>query len=237
MQGHPLFGQTIYYGRDRAKMMMNAGEHNRLDWYVQYWRALTEDHLWTAGLGRAQSFVTIPTDANVLFVGSGFGFLAETARSLGWTNIACIDDSNWIGDHKADLAYRWTGSAWVQDEPNASETIIQRNINNAAQTKNALKPAFGGAGEPDWIITESVLSGLTEPTDPLYSVGEGDTDEVTEFLDDCDNLIATGGTVLHMCDLTIRPPFNQHTLAEWNALRPAHRYAASGYYVQDWEIL
>jgi hypothetical protein len=245
LSDHPLFRQQITYGRDYAYTMQSPwGE---LTWHTEYWRALTEDHLWHPSQQRAQSFLTIPTDAHLLFVGSGFGFLAEAARSLGWTSVACLDDSNWINDHKADLAYRFTGSSWVQDTPNAVETIIQGDLAATQQIRNALKPIYNnGSGEPDWIITESVVAGLTEPTDPLYSPGEGDANDLTPFLDDCDSLLAPGGTVVHMCDTTIRPPFNVKSLAEWKAYgdnptyggpRPNHRWAMSGYFTQDWEIL
>ena len=63
LENHPLFGQTIHYSRERAKMMMSP-EIDDITWYRAYWSSLT-------------SSVAIPTDASIVFVGCGFGFLAD----------------------------------------------------------------------------------------------------------------------------------------------------------------
>jgi hypothetical protein len=213
---HPLWGQVVTYGRDRAKVMDEPGADD-ITWHRKYWSSLT-------------GLVTIPTDAHILFVGAGFGFLAEAAIDAGWLSVACCDTSAWIQAHKTDLAWRRQGEGWVQDQPNAREEILDRSVENPAQLKNALKSIFGnGTGEPDWLITESVLSSLTDPTDPFYDEGEGDADDLTPFLDNCDAVVAPGGTVLHIVAPTVRAPFNQKTLAEWKLVRPAHRYAPDRY--------
>lgn len=221
---HPLAGQWVTYGRTRANLMDYP--LGTLSWHTHYWAALT-------------GAIAIPTDANLLFVGAGFGFMAEAARAAGWASIGCIDDSNWIEAHAGDLAWRHDGAIWVQDTPNAIEVIHKLPLSATNPIKNAMKPVFGTpTGEPDWVITEFMLASLTDPTDPLFDAGEGDADDVTPALDDCDALLAPGGTVLHLVTTapSAKPPFNVKTLAEWKALRPAHRFAPPQL-SRDFEVL
>ena len=230
--GHPLFGQLITYSRERAKMMQDP-EVDALTWHTAYWDTLVNDP--THGLG-------IPTSANILFVGAGFGFMADVARAAGYTSLSLIDDSNWIHDHKNDPAWSWSGSAWVNDvATQALEPIHQASLDATQSIRNYNKTIWGGQGNADWVITEFMLSSLTDPSDPRYSVGEGDADELAAALADCDALLDTGGTVVHLVSPTVREPFNVKTLAEWRTQvtadgHPAHRIAPS-YVGQDWEVL
>jgi hypothetical protein len=231
LSDHPAFRQTVGYSRTGAYHQNGPSRSGLLDWHIHYWETLT-----------GPSGITVPTTANVLFVGAGFGWLGEAARGLGWDSLAFVDDSNWIAAHKNDLGWRWNGSAWVEDTPNAVEDILQRGLSPANSLKNTLKGIFTSSpgdtsGEPDLIVTESVVSGLLHPSmGANYQEDEGDSDELTPFFGECDAVIDDAGTVLHMADTTTRVPYNVLSLAEWKALRPAHSFAPSGPY-SDFEIL
>ena len=231
LNDHPQFKQKVGYSRTGAYHRNGPSRTGLLEWHRQYWQTLT-----------GANGIPIPLTANILFVGCGFGWLGEAARSLGWTSLAFLDDSNWIAAHAGDLQWRWNGSAWVQDTPNAVESILQRGLSPPNSLKNTLKGIFTEGtgpttGEPDLIVTESVISGLWHSSmGANFEPGEGHSDELTPFLDECDAVVAAGGSVLHMADTTARAPFNVLTLPEWKALRPAHLWAPSGAY-SDFEVL
>lgn len=203
--GHPLFGQRVIYGRDFAKAMM-APEDDDITWHKLYWAGLAPQ-------------LSVPVDATIAFIGAGFGFLSEAATAAGYTNVQAVDDSNWIHEHKTDLAYRWDGAAWVQDEPNAAVVIIQASLDNPASLRNAL------GGRQDLVITDGMLSSLQSPADPNFTASL-ESDELTDAFNNAEGIVATGGTILHIVSPNIRHQYHRKTAAEWKALRPGHLFVA-----------
>lgn len=213
---HPLFGQTVTYGRSFANLM--AAPWGDISWHRAYWAELT-------------STITIPTDASLVFIGAGFGFLAEAATDAGWTNIRTVDDSNFIDAHKSDLAWRSPdgGQTWVEDVPNMRADIQAGHVKAAlTKTPNSLRNQIGGAKQ--WVITEFMLQDLFAPSDPLFDAAT-ESDELADAFQGCDGLVVAGGAVLHLVvtDRHARPPYHVRSLADWKALNPAHLYAPAAY--------
>lgn len=215
---HPLFGQTVGYGRTYANLMQ--APWGDITWHRNYWSALT-------------SAIAIPTDATIAFIGGSYGFLAEAAIAAGWPNCQVVDDSNHIDAHKNDLAWRSPdgGTTWVEDTPNAVRPILKNTLDNPAQLRNAL------GGRQDFVITEFLLQDLFSPLDPLFDAST-ESDELTQALTNCDGVAVSGtGTVLHLVstDRNARPPYHVKSLADWKAIRPAHRFAPAS--LTDFEVL
>lgn len=222
LAGHPLWGQYIRYSREFAKLMSKP-EEDDISFFLSFWDGLTSD---PEGYGYS---VTIPTDAKVAIIGAGFGFLAEAAVRRGWTDVWALDPSDYIDARKNDLAWRKSGETWVQDEVTAQVPIIKHGTGSNV---NQVRAAIGG--NPDWIITDDMISSLKHPNrDP------SDPDELTPALQWLDSLVATGGTVLHRT--TIKefggPPFHTPTLAEWKSFYPTHLFCPPVYPSRHWEIL
>lgn len=206
--GHPLNGTSVGYSREYAKIM-KLPELDDITWHREYWALLA------AAAG-------IPNSATVACIGAGFGWLVEAAIDAGWPNVQAVDDSDWILAHKNDLAWRFNGSVWVQDEVTAQVPIIQASLDSPIPLRNAL------GGRQDWVITESMLSSLWSPADPLFD-GTLESDELTNAFNNCETVaVATNPNILHLITLAPRGDFHRKTLAEWKALRPGHLFAPNG---------
>jgi len=213
VRSHPLWGQVVNYGRTRANLLQ--APWGDITWYRNFWNLV-------ASAGGIQ-----PSDT-IVFLGAGFGYLAEAALDAGWASVQTVDDSNWIDAHKDELGWRWNGSAWVQDQKNMSDAV-QAVWHKAALTSNpvALRNALGG--RRDWVITDSMLSSLVSSADPFYTAGEEDGTELDTAFAGCDGLVQPTGTVLHLVTLNAKPPFHRRdSVASWKALHPAHAFAVNG---------
>lgn len=215
---HPLFGQVTTYGRTWANLLQ--APWGDITWHRAYWSALTS------------AIMISQTDA-LVFIGGGFGFLAEAAIDAGWPNVRLVDDSNFIDARKSDLGWRSPdgGTTWVEDVPNMRADIQAGHVKAALTANpNALRNQIGGRKQ--WVITEFLLQdlfhgGSVVSPDPLFEPGAEDGGELTDAFSGCDGLVDTGGTVLHLVSdaRNARPPYHVKTLAEWKTIHPAHSFA------------
>ena len=137
---------------------------------------------------RAQKLVQIlnwtAPGPRAVIVGAGFGWLVEALEALGMTNIIGIDTSTWIQSSKATTEQAEVESAIssVGLDPNAgrglelkqrhydggvrarcSRGVLNENASNN-QSKSRIRQALGLSGntQPDILLTESVLTSLTD---------------------------------------------------------------------------
>lgn len=220
VRSHPLFGQWATYGRTYANLMgLPKGD---ISFHRNYWSALT-------------ATVPIPTNASVAIIGGGFGFLCEAALDAGWTGAQLVDDSNWIDANKGVAGWRYDGQNWVDDTPNMAAAVQAVYHKASLDNPNNLRNLLGG--RQDVVITEFMLSSLYSTADSLYDAST-ENDELSETFNNCETLATPTGTVIHLVTAVpnAKPPLHVKTLAEWKALRPAHRFAPA-YVGGDWEVL
>lgn len=149
----------------------------------------------------------------ILIAGAGMGFLIETLKLVGFTNVWGIDSSPWCQQQKASV--------------NNGIVLINADFTGSVNAlKNTFNTATGGR-DFQWIIDESVLESYQD-------------NEIGIILAQFPNLLANGVPVSHLIHLVYTPPFNassagvfnEKTMAQWKALAPTHTWMnAHGYQV------
>ena len=190
-------GSTVTYGDDR----LWSGDN-------------PQNEVW-ARANALRAFIMANGGANadrILVVGAGMGFLVETLKLVGFTNVFGLDNSPFVQGKKATVA------------PNV--VLVNSDFTGSVNSlRNALNTATGGRTF-QWIITESMLESFTDQ-------------ECTVILGQGPNLLANGVPNSHIIHLVYEPPFtylpgsptfNEHTMAQWKALAPTHTWMnAEGY--------
>jgi hypothetical protein len=148
-------------------------------------------------------FPSMATGDRIIFAGCGLGFTIEPFIDAGFTEIWGLDSSSYIDSIKAT-------------ETRGDVAIIDEEFKNSGQL-NAKLIAVTGANNFKWIITESVLES--------YEDGA----EMDEIFDAAEVGITNGEPLSGIIHMVYPPPglglqFNQHSLSEWKALRPAHSF-------------
>lgn len=200
---HPLNGQTVGYGRVWAQRSTGPYDDD-----------LTEFNNRVANLVRLFS---IQTTDRILVQGCGLGFLIEAFKDAGFLECFGLDNSSYISSIRAV-------------EANANSVIVEQDIRGGGLMRAQLQTQTGG-NSFTWVITESVLESYEDL-------------ELSELLDDAESVLnptKDEANIIHMVmsvkdpaqpDRSIGPQFNQKTLAEWKAVRPAHSWVD---YVR-WEV-
>lgn len=131
-------------------------------------------------IDRMQNLVSrnvLTPNTDVLVVGCGIPFLCEVINSFGG-NAYGMDNSTLI-------------QALALTESTASDRLLLGNIftNASILINTLLKPVFGGNGKVDVVITEDLLSVLSDS-------------EIPTVLAQCEGLVSANGIIVHMimCD-------------------------------------
>ena len=145
----------------------------------------------------------LATGDRIIFAGCGLGFTLEPFIDAGFTEIWGLDNSTYIDDIKGD-------------EARSDVEIIDETFRNTPQLSVKLTQVTG-SNQFKWIITESVLEG--------YENGA----EMDEILDVSELGLENGEPLSNIIHMVYPSPgvglqFNQNTLAEWKAIRPAHTF-------------
>lgn len=207
-EGHPLYGQTVTYGREWAAVCEEPGRAG----LTRFERR--RDHLVALGI--------VPSD-RVLVVGSGFGFLVDAFHDAGYANVWGLDSSSHVDANRTEIR--------------GDTVVVSDDIRGGGRMRAALRSATGD-DEFDWIVTESVVESYDDAdVQVLCNVCEGgltgtDRSRIVHLVMDVLTDVDTG-EAREPRDRWIDPAFNQKTLAEWNALRPDHTWMS---YV-TWETL
>lgn len=159
------------------------------------------------------STLGITTTDRILIAGCGFGFLIEAFHKAGYSNCWGIDYSAHIASNRAT-------------ESDGTVLFVENDIRGGGQVRNALRQ-MSGLGPQDgyhYVISENMLES--------YDLGT----EMEQLLDAAESVLQSGeplSNVAHLVqavrnpsdpDRSIDPAFLQLTLAEWNAIRPAHTW-------------
>lgn len=161
---------------------------------------------------------TIGLSDRILVVGAGTGATVKAFRDVGYTAVWGLDPSDWI---HGDPARIW---------PNV--VVIKQSIAGGNQLKAALRKneAQGGTGDAefDWIITDGVLSGMTDAELTAVEIsGYTDLDRGFDntdvrFVDLTELLLFVGRPKSNVVNLvqTYGDPtlVNLHTIVWWEAL-------------------
>lgn len=153
------------------------------------------------------NFPIQPAD-RILVVGCAFGYLIERFHDNGYPNCWGIDSS-------ADIAAR-RGT-----EARGSVLWVKDTMSGVGRVKNALR-ALTGDDVFDWVITEELLESYTDA-------------EITTLLNVCEGALTPGTPQSHIIHIVAAAasypvpswqwfPGNWKTLADWNAMRPAHSW-------------
>lgn len=152
----------------------------------------------------------IQTTDRILIAGSGFGFLIEAAHAAGFPNVWGIDNSDYISTNRATEAV-------------GSVLFVENDIRGGGQVRAQLRNLTGD-DIFDWVISESVIESYTDAELPaLLNAAETvlagtDESQIIHLIVDAPGL---------------DPPLVSRTLAEANALRPAHSWCS----LIDWTVL
>ncbi len=146
---------------------------------------------------------SMATGDRIIFAGCGLGFTIEPFIDAGFTEIWGLDSSSYIDSIKAT-------------ESRGDVEIIDEEFKNSGQL-NAKLIAVTGANNFKWIITESVLEGYENGTD------------MDDILDAAEVGLTNGEPLDQIIHMVYPSPgvgaqFNQNTLAQWKAIRPAHSF-------------
>ncbi len=145
-QAHPLFGQSVTYGR----MLANRYENPYADDLAHYKKRAQ------FLINHIQPFYT-PGD-RALIVGCGYGYLLEALKIKGIPNVWGIDLSSYLEVHHNDVADPLTGMA--ERHPGsgivweAAQDLDKNRVRNKLVTMT-------GDWHFDWIVTEEVVESLT----------------------------------------------------------------------------
>lgn len=147
----------------------------------------------------------------ILIVGAGMGFLIETLKLVGFTNVFGLDNSAWCQSKKATV--------------NNGVVLINSDFTGSSNSlKNTFNQATGGRTF-SWIITESVLESFED-------------NEIGIIVAQGPNLLANNVPNSHIIHLVYVPPFdpgtnfNEKTMAQWKAFAPTQTWMnAEGYVV------
>jgi hypothetical protein len=146
---------------------------------------------------------SMATGDRIIFAGCGLGFTIEPFIDAGFTEIWGLDSSSYIDSIKAT-------------EARGDVEIIDEEFKNSGQL-NAKLIAVTGGNNFKWIITESILEG--------YENG----DDMDDILDAAEVGLTNGEPLDQIIHMVYPSPgvglqFNQNTLAQWKAIRPAHSF-------------
>jgi len=165
------------------------------------------------------AFPIQPAD-RILVAGCGFGYIIDEFKDAGFPNCWGIDSSSYISGRRSIEATDTT-------------LFVSDTITGGGRVKAALR-SLTGDDIFHWVISESLLEGQTDAEIPaLLNAAEGVLDPSV-----------TQDHIIHMVvplqsDASQDAEFNWKTLADWNAMRPAHSWMAlaSGDDCVAWEVL
>lgn len=148
----------------------------------------------------------IGTTDRIIVVGCGFGFLIEVLAGRGYTNTFGIDSSSDIESKKGV-------------EASGDIVLVSEEMNGTGRVKAVLRQQTGD-DEFDWIVTESVMESY-------------DDSDVQVICNVCEGGLYNTHTFANIIHMVFEPPwpkfpgvFNEKTLAEWKAMRPAHTWVS-----------
>ncbi|MFQ5982314.1 MAG: class I SAM-dependent methyltransferase [Woeseiaceae bacterium] len=166
--GHPNTRSEIRGGYERSALF-NASDP-RLDYTTKEWGRIL-------ALFGAQ----FRTSARILIVGCGFGWSMERLVAGGYTNVWGVDTSAYIQAEKAAIDSRSGIANALQ-----ATRILNFDLTTAAGRTDCLAASIGADSRFDIIVTERVLSSLSDA-------------EVTQMSSDLASmLVASGGLILHI---------------------------------------
>ncbi len=194
---HPQFHQKIGYGRLWAERSNDPYDTQTgvLNRFVKRKDKLIE----LFGMTSAE---------RIIILGSAFGFLIETFKGAGFTNVWGIDDSGFIDTNKTK-------------ESSGTVDIIKDDF-DASSAKGKMTSTTG-TSLFDWVISESVFESYEDAEMPkLLTTAEGLLDPVKPLT----NIIHIVRVVFDVSnpDKDIDPVYNQKTIAQWKAMRTTHSW-------------
>ncbi len=147
----------------------------------------------------------ILTSERVLIVGCAYGYLIEAANDAGFANVWGIEASTYIIGNRGD-------------ETRGNVLFVEDDIRGGAAVHTKLTTLTGFA-EFDWVISEDVAPGYT-------------TVEYVDVMDAMEGVLdpdSRANQVIHLMTILVPGKSGDSsqtwlTLAEWNALRPAHTW-------------
>jgi SAM-dependent methyltransferase len=150
------------------------------------------------------TFGILTTD-RVLIAGCAYGFLIEVANDAGYNLVWGIDSSSHIASNRAI-------------ESRGDVLFVEDDIRGGGRVRAALR-SLTGDDIFDWIISEDVVPG--------YTVAE-----LPPLLDAAEAVLAPGkpdSNIVHLITILVPGKSGDSsqtwlTLAEWNAVRPAHSW-------------
>ena len=147
----------------------------------------------------------ILTTDRILIAGCAYGFLIEIANDAGFANVWGIDNSTHIANNRGV-------------ESRGDVLFVEDDIRGGGRVKAALR-SLTGDDIFDWVISEDVVPG--------YSVIE-----LPPLLDAAEAVLDPGkldSNIVHLMTILVPGKSGDSsqtwlTLAEWNAVRPAHSW-------------
>lgn len=198
---HPQYGQRVGYGRVYAEVFRSPLVPGNTEFTER------RDHLIALGMA--------PTD-RILVAGCAFGFLIEAFHDAGYDNVWGVEYSTHIENNRAT-------------ESRGDVLFVEDDIRGGGRVRAALRNLTGD-DEFDWIVSESVMEsydpgaemdGLLNAAETVLTIGKPQSNIVHLVMD---VMTDAEGAAREPRDQWIDPAFSQFTLAEWNAIRPAHTW-------------
>lgn len=157
------------------------------------------------------AFPEITTADRILVVGCSFvGMLVQRFREAGYTECYGLDDSDYQGNPDGS------------DDPAPGVVIVSENI-AAPAIKTRLRQQTGD-DIFDFVISEDMIAGADDDTEVLQWLGAAEA----VLGNATDPTVATElWRIIHLTTLNAPPPFLSKTLAQWQAMNPAHSWADS----------
>lgn len=211
---------------------VGCGWQTRDDWARCYRMVVNGDQIVTYGDDRGWSGDSIDNDVwhranalkafmlanggaladRILIAGAGMGFLIETLKLVGFTNVFGLDSSPWCQSKKATV--------------NNGVILINADFTGSANSlRNAFNAATGGR-DFRWIVTDAMLESYND-------------NDISIMLAQGPALLTNGVPVNHIIHIVFIPPFdepglfNEKTMAQWKAMAPNNTWMnAEGYKVE-----
>lgn len=196
---HPLFGQSVGYGRVFAQDYENSVNTE----LTHFDKRMTE----------IVKLAGVTASKRILIIGCAFGYAIESLIDKGYVDVWGTDLSQWIHDNKNRIEYEGALPSMRSDVQNVVSNI---NISDVDATSQFVSFGVPIPGTFDVIITEQLLSGFR---------GNG----LDSFLASINGLLANKGIAIHVITSDIRndDEYVSRTLEQYRVLEPNHYWMAN----------
>ena len=176
-------------------------------WQINYYGRAETPEYWYERRNKILTIHAIPKGDRILIVGAGTGALVKAFKDDAYTAVFGLEPSSFIQNNSLHM--------W------GDVVVVDSDITQGNQLLARLRQ---GTGDDvfDWIIDEEMMLGYTDAE--LETVETG----AYRFLDLPEILLDDGvpqSRIIHLVRTSGDPAFiNIHTLAEWQAMDPAHSW-------------